>query len=248
MINNQPILFFDSGIGGVSTLYRCYKLVPNQPYLYYADEDNMPYGNKPKTKLVYSIKNTIKSLINQYNPKIVVLACNTATALVVSYLRNKYKSIIFIGTEPALVPAVKKHKNILLLATSNTIKNSKITNLTKRYFNVFCLCPQDLAYLIENNLYTKKVVQEYLTKLLLPCKNKIDCVVLGCTHYVFFKNYIKRLLKVEVIDGNFGVSKRLKNLIKTFKMQASVSGIKFLNKGKIYNRLVSAYLSFGGKK
>ena len=56
MINNQPILFFDSGIGGVSTLYSCYTLVPNQPYLYYADEDNMPYGNKSKTKLVYHKK------------------------------------------------------------------------------------------------------------------------------------------------------------------------------------------------
>ena len=244
----KPILFFDSGIGGITTLYTCCHLVPNQQYLYFADESNMPYGNKPKKLLARSINTTISGLINIYNPSVVVLACNTATAVSVGHLRSKFKNTIFIGTEPAVVPALKRYKKVLLLATQNTVKYSKIINLVKQHYTIDILCAKELALFIDNNFKNPQIVKEYLSKLLLPYKNKVDCVVLGCTHYVFFKEYIKQILKVEVLDGNYGVANRLKELVSFFKIAACDKSIRFLNKGKLYNRLVCAYLSLGGKK
>ena len=243
MINNNPILFFDSGIGGLTTLLECVKILPNEHYLYFADEDNIPYGNKNSKVISCSIEKTLTRLIKEHQPKIVVLACNTATALVLAKIRRKFKQIIFVGTEPAIVPAMKKNKKTLVLCTKNTKKHSKVMVLCNNYYNFKCVCPQKLAMLIEQNYTNLEALNPYLETLFKKVKAQFDCVVLGCTHYVFCKKQIQKILgnDVSVLDGNEGVANRVKYCVDVFNMKGEDGGVRFLNKGKTYNHLVCAY-------
>ena len=96
-MNNNPICFFDSGIGGATILKEVIKLLPYENYVYYADSINNPYGNKTKNELFKIVSNVVDNLL-EYNPKLIVCACNTATAMVLNDIRKKYKDIIFVGT------------------------------------------------------------------------------------------------------------------------------------------------------
>ena len=243
MDNRGVILFFDSGIGGLTTLHQCYRLLPNEKYVYYADEQNMPYGQQNKELLQYKIIDKLIFLICEYNPCVVVLACNTATTLVVGKMRELYPTIVFVGTEPALVPALKDGKrHILLMATQNTISNSRLLKLVSRHFNVVTVMPKNLAFLIENHLENKDMLTAHLKQEIGHFCGHCDSVVLGCTHYVFCKKQIENILKVSAYDGNFGVANRLKSLLDMFNLHSSDGGVKFANKGKIYTRLVNTFV------
>ena len=229
MIDNRPILFFDSGIGGLTTLLECVKFLPNEHYFYFADESNMPYGDKPIEFLRRNFNLTMEKLIEENGPKMVVVACNTMTALSLSDVRKKYPEIGFVGTEPAVVPAIKSSKNPLLLCTQNTALYSKVVLLCKKYHKIECVCPKDFASLIENNFDNLENLKPYLTKLLLPYENRIDCVVLGCTHYIFCKGLIKEIVgeSVEVLDGNKGISNRVKSCLEFFDNFGTFGGVRF---------------------
>ena len=237
------ILFFDSGIGGLTTLYECYKLLPTEKYVYYADEENMPYGEQDKNVLSYKIIAKLVLLIKQYQPNVVVIACNTATTLVVSKMRELYPTIVFVGTEPALVPALKDGKrHILLMATQNTITNSRLLKLMSEYFDILSFAPENLAFFIENNLEDKKALTLKLKQDLTRFIGKCDCVVLGCTHYVFCKKEIAQILGVCTYDGNWGVANRLNNLLTMFNLHSCEGYVKFANKGQIYTRLINIFV------
>ena len=100
-MDNRPICFFDSGIGGSTILKEVKKLLPNEDYIYYADSINNPYGKKTKEEL-FSIVDSVVLKLLKYNPKVIVCACNTATEMVLNDIREKYPDITFIGTEPAV--------------------------------------------------------------------------------------------------------------------------------------------------
>lgn len=246
MINNNPILFYDSGIGGLTTLYECAKLLPNEHFVYFADNSNMPFGSKKAPELQKIIINQVANLIEENMPKMVVLACNTATSLALDNLRKRFKRVVFVGVEPALVPAIKQNKKILLLCTKITKKHSKIVNLALNFCKIDCVCPPNLALEIEEN-YANFNLQNL--SFLKNYKNKIDCVVLGCTHYVFCKKQIEAFFgnDVSVISGNLGVANRVKNLLGLFNIYGTNGGIKFLNKGKTYTKLVNAYVYLMGR-
>ena len=247
---SDTILFFDSGVGGLTTLCQCLKFCPNHHYVYYADVDNMPYGRRPRKDLQTLIKNKISQLIVRFSPCIVVLACNTATSVGISELRAKYPKIIFIGTEPAVIPAIKIKKRILLMATHNTIRFSKIVNLVDNYYPLVKVCPQRLASLIERNFDNVGLLNKYLTRLLRPFKDKVDCVVLGCTHYVFCKSMIQDIMgkDVLVLDGNVGIAQRLSYCLNLFNINNSTQTIEFCNTAIDQQHVLRAfgYLNNGG--
>ncbi|MDO4742298.1 MAG: aspartate/glutamate racemase family protein [Candidatus Saccharibacteria bacterium] len=128
----MKIGIFDSGKGGTSTLAEIKSLLPDLEYLYLADTKNCPYGEKSDDELYPIVTANVEKLIN-WGAKIIVIACNTVTTRYIGRLREAYKDIYFIGTEPAIKLATTSDaKNILILATPNTIKSSRLKNLIEK--------------------------------------------------------------------------------------------------------------------
>lgn len=211
-MNNKTICFFDSGIGGATVLKEVIKTLPNENYVYYADSTNNPYGNKTKEELFKIVCNVVDKLI-EYNPKIIVCACNTATSMVLDDIREKYKDISFVGIEPAIKVMYDNYsdKKTIILTTTGTKESPKFKKLYSKYKtkNSILVEAPKLANLIENNKDTFSYLKEMLKDY-----NDIEVVVLGCTHYPLVKKEIKDILKNEVfIDGSIGITKRIKNLL-----------------------------------
>ena len=142
-MKTQPIAFFDSGIGGTTILKDVIKLLSNENYIYYPDSENLPYGNKSKEELFEIVDNVVQKLI-KYNPKIIVCACNTATAMVLDDIREKYKNIIFVGTEPAIkvVHDNYKDKKTIILTTKGTGHSEKFRELFEQHSTPQCTLVQ----------------------------------------------------------------------------------------------------------
>ena len=212
-MNNKPICFFDSGIGGSTILKEVIKLLPNENYVYYADSKNNPYGNKTKEELFEIVSNAVDNLL-KYDPKLIVCACNTATEVVLNDIRKKYPSITFVGTEPAVKVVHDKYqdKKTLVITTKGTGESERFKSLFNNYKTPNCTLVEAplLAGLIENN----KDPYPYLKELLKDYKD-IDIVVLGCTHFPLAKNALRKVLgNVTFVDGSVGIANRVKNLLK----------------------------------
>lgn len=211
---NNKIGVLDSGLGGLSILKELIKLLPNENYLFYEDSVNNPYGNKTDDEIFKIVSNIVDYLLNE-KCKIIVIACNTATTACINKLRNKYENTIFVGTVPAIkVSFDHDFKNTLLIATPYTIKSNSvhelINNFKKDNQNIYLESGCDLAHLIEVN--DEEKIDLLLNKLLIPYKNKIDSIVLGCTHYPLIENKIKKILpNCNIIDGAIGVSNEVKH-------------------------------------
>ena len=210
---------FDSGIGGTSIWKEIRDLLPYENTLYLSDSAHAPYGEKSKDKIIeLCVKNTEFLLKN--NCKIIVVACNTATTNAISFLRKKY-NVPFIGIEPAIKPASLKTKsqNIGVLATQGTLSSAlfNTTALTlSKEVTIHIQNGDGLVELIEsgqiNSSETKQLLLKYLNPML---SKKIDCLVLGCTHYPYLIPLIKEVVgpKVHLIDSGFAVAKQLKNVL-----------------------------------
>lgn len=211
--------FFDSGIGGITVLYEAIKMLPNEDYIYYADTLNVPYGTKPKDEVKKYILNAIEFIIQQ-GVKAIVVACNTATSVAIDELRVKY-SIPFIGMEPAVKPAVEinKNKRILITATALTLKEKKLQNLITKLNSkhIIDLLPlSELVQFAEKFEFNEQTILPYLQKQLLKYDlNEYESIVLGCTHFLFYKDMFKKLLpsNINIIDGNIGTVKNLKRIL-----------------------------------
>lgn len=199
----KKILFIDSGSGGVNVLAHCTKNRVAGEYLYFADTLFSPYGNKSREELQDRVVEILESVSTFFKFDIVVFACNTLTTSAISFVREKYKDIIFVGTVPATKPAFEKLKKeeVLVMATERTLENLKVEGLTIK----------NLPKLIDENLLSLENLEEYLRENLEKEKNKKG-VVLGCTHYLAVKNIIQKILPSAVIfDSNEGVANRLKS-------------------------------------
>ncbi len=211
---NNKIGILDSGLGGLSILKKLIKVLPNENYLFYEDSINNPYGNKTDNEIFKIVSNIVDYLLNE-KCKIIVIACNTATTACINKLRNKYENTIFVGTVPAIkVSFDHDFKNTLLIATPYTIKSNSvhelIDNFKKDNQNIYLESGCDLAHLIEVN--DEEKIDLLLNKLLIPYKNRIDSIVLGCTHYPLIENKIKKILpNCNIIDGAIGVSNEVKH-------------------------------------
>ena len=216
-MNNNEIGVFDSGIGGITILKELTKLLPNENFIYYTDSKNNPYGNKTLDELFSIVCNIVDILLNR-KVKLIVIACNTATTKCINMLREKYKNVIFVGTEPAIkVACDNNYKNTIVMATPGTINTERVHQLVdnniKENQYIYLLPCEGLADTIE--FKTDKDVELKVNELLKQYKNKnIDSIVLGCTHYPYAKKYISNIFpKATLIDGNQGVSKQVKRML-----------------------------------
>lgn len=175
----RQIGIFDSGIGGVTVLKEIIKVLPKENYIYYSDSKNNPYGDKSDNEILEICDNIVKYLINR-DCKVIVIACNTASAKAVTYLRNKYKSIPFIAIEPAykMVHDFAYDNPTLVMATKGTIESEKFNILYNKYDNhkTTILPCIGLADLIEEG--NKEKIEKYLKDLLKKYKGKVKNVVL----------------------------------------------------------------------
>lgn len=215
MLKNEAIGIFDSGIGGVTVLNEILKILPNENYIYYSDSKNNPYGDKSDKEINEICENIVKFLIEK-RCKAIVIACNTASAKSVRYLRNKYKNIPIIAIEPAykMVYDYAYEDPTLVLATKGTIESEKFNLLYHKYDNHKTILLQcvGLADIIEKD--EKEKVEIYLKQNLLEYKGKIKNVVLGCTHYPLIKNEIEKVLgKVKFFNGAPYLAKHLKEIL-----------------------------------
>lgn len=212
----QPIGFFDSGIGGLSVLHEALKVLPNEYYLYFADSDNAPYGVRPKSE-VRDLLLKAMDFLAERDPKAIVVACNTATSAAIGDARARYAFPV-IGMEPAVKPAVAAAgpgKRVLVFATELTLREEKFHDLVARVDTeqrVDYLPLQELVALAERFEFADEVVLPYLRKKLSGFDlGTYGAVVLGCTHFLFFKNAFRQVLppEVRILDGNLGTVNNL---------------------------------------
>lgn len=197
---NKPIGIFDSGIGGVTVLREIIKILPNEEYIYYSDSLYNPYGDRTQKEIQDRSDYIVQYLIDK-NCKAIVIACNTATAMAVNYLRSKYTEIPIIAIEPAYKMVYDySYKNpTLVMATKGTIKSERFNILLKKYDNkkTTLLPCIGLADIIEKG--DQKEIRDYLNKNISKYKGKVKNVVLGCTHYPLIEKEIKEVLGEDII-------------------------------------------------
>ena len=234
MKNSEPIGFLDSGIGGSTVLTKALDVLPNENYVFFSDSKNCPYGDKSDDEIIERCDEIVAMLINEYNCKAIVIACNTASAKAVAYLREKY-TLPIIAIEPAYKMVYDENPNgfTLVMATRGTLESEKFHKLYYKYNNhktelVACV---GLADIIERG--DKKEIESYLEKTLEAYKGKAVNVVLGCTHYPLVKDSIKKVLgNVEFFDGAPGVGRQLKRVLKSKNLLSDSideASIKFID-------------------
>lgn len=245
--------FFDSGIGGITVLNTAIKMIPEADYIYYADTENVPYGTKSKKEVKSYVFKAVEFLID-CEIDALVIACNTATSIAVKALRSKY-SVPIIGMEPAVKPAVErvKQKKVLVTATPLTIKEDKFHNLVKTIGAtgiVDALALPKLVDFAEDFIFSKNIINSYLKEKLADYNLKeYGTLVLGCTHFSFYKSFFKELLpnNIEVIDGNYGTVRHLKNRliereIIVNKQRKGKGELTFYSNREKKNKILKKYL------
>ncbi len=211
--------FFDSGIGGITVLHEALKIMPDEDYLYYADTLHVPYGTKPRDEVKNYIFDAVDFIAAQ-NVKAVVIACNTATSVAVAELRERHR-IPVIGMEPAVKPAVGSASGgrILVTATALTLKEEKLHNLISGLGggSICDLLPlPELVRFAENGEFGRETVLPYLLGQLSAYDlSRYEALVLGCTHFLFFKDLFGDLLPpyVRLFDGNEGTVRNLRRIL-----------------------------------
>ena len=217
----STIGIFDSGSGGLSVYRELVKLLPNEHYVYFADNANCPYGEKPAA-FIQERGRAITDILLALGADIIVLACNTATAAAISTLRSEYPDVPFIGMEPAVKPAALGTKSgvIGVLATAGTLKGSKYLNTRGQFednVKIVERVGQGFVELVENGLLDGEEAEATVRASLQPLLDEgADIIVLGCTHYPFLAPLIQRIAgpEVTVIDPAPAVARQTLRVMK----------------------------------
>lgn len=210
--NADYIAVIDSGVGGISVLRELVRLMPQEKFLYFGDSANAPYGTKSPEEVRSMTEKTVKRLMAR-GIKALVVACNTATAVAIKHLREKYPDFIIIGIEPAVKPAVHcfPQGSVGIMATPVTLRGEKLKNLiaANPHPDLHLIPAPGLVELVEAGLASSPEMDAFLTPILGPFAGKLDGLVLGCTHYPFAIPAIRRILgeHTALFDGGAGTAR-----------------------------------------
>lgn len=222
---NSPIGVFDSGIGGLSVYLHLARQLPAERYVYYADTLNVPYGNRDSED-IEALTLTAVEWLYQQGCKLIVMACNSASAYALEKARRCYPQLLIVGLVPALKPAVLASKSglVAVLATKATLNgsllNDVIDNVAKpNHTEVVKYFDPQLVPWVEAGMPEQDATAERLRQQLQAFANDgVDQLVLGCTHYPFFKPFLldeiaRQQLSMQVVDSGQAIAERVKQLL-----------------------------------
>lgn len=227
----MKIGIFDSGMGGLSVLHRALRMIPEADFLYYADEEHVPYGEKTREQVRGYIDEIIAFMIKKQVDAIVI-ACNTATSVATKEYRSQFPLPI-VGMEPAVKKAVEEYADrpgrILVAATPITIQGDKLHHLVDRVDKrdmVDLVALPKLVRFAEQEIFDQDQVVPYLKEALKDYPlEEYKAFVLGCTHFNYFKESYQEIFpnKIEFVDGNEGA---LRELIRRMEKECDTISVK----------------------
>jgi glutamate racemase len=254
------ILVFDSGLGGLTVLREIVRARPDAHYVYVADDTFFPYGHHSEEQIIGRVVPLIGELIAAHCPDLVVIACNTASTLVMAHLRERYQ-VPFVGTVPAIKPACagSKTKRVSVLGTRGTVKREYTKTLIRDFAQgceVTLVGSADLAALAEAALSGGEVSDAQISAELAPCfvgaeedaSARTDTVVLACTHFPLLMDRLTRLAPwpVEWIDPAPAIARRVANLLRAPTGEADRSGAEMVFTSGRPHTLSQALIPFFG--
>ncbi|MEZ4772670.1 MAG: glutamate racemase [Bacteroidia bacterium] len=196
-MNPSPIGIFDSGLGGLSVWKEVKIACPSESLIYYADSGNCPYGSRPPEEIIH-LSSEITQFLLRKHCKLIVVACNTATAAAIAHLRANF-SVPFVGIEPALKPAAQLTKtgHIGVLATRGTFAGAHYQRTKEKFASkveVHIQIGEGLVELVENNQANTPEAETLVRRYIGPMLDAgVDQIVLGCTHYPFLLPVMERV-------------------------------------------------------
>lgn len=216
---SKPILVFDSGIGGLTILDEIRQALPNESYIYLFDNARLPYGELAEQELISGCVALITDFVQKQSVSMVVIACNTASTLILPSLRAVL-NIPVVGVVPAIKPAalLSRNKHIGLLATPGTIKRAYTHELIDQFASgcsVELYASSELVMLAEQKAAGNPVTQQELAQILSPIlESELDTLVLGCTHFPILKQEMQEYLgdRVSLLDSGKAVAARVLTL------------------------------------
>lgn len=233
-MRENPIGVFDSGVGGLNVLRKCAELMPNEKFIYLADEARMPYGTKPAVEIRLAALHSAE-LLFAMNCKALVVACNTATATAIDDIRAMYSARPVIGLEPAVKPCYRelgKNGYAVAIVTAATYGSAKFGRLMETCDGkIIPLAVPELAKLIEDNTRDIRAIAPYVREMLAPYKNA-EAVILGCSHYTYITGLIRDAYggNIKIYDGAAGAAERLRYCLAISDMTAPSNargGVRF---------------------
>jgi glutamate racemase len=254
------ILVFDSGLGGLTVLREIVAARPDAHYVYVADDAFFPYGHHSEDQIIARVVPLIGELIAAHAPDLVVIACNTASTLVMSHLREQY-AVPFVGTVPAIKPACasSKTRRVSVLGTRGTVKREYTKTLIRDFAQgceVTLVGSAELASLAEAALSGVEVSDAEISAELAPCfvgdsqasSARTDTIVLACTHYPLLMDRLVRLAPwpVDWIDPAPAIARRVADLLKSPGSEIDHAGAEMIFTSKRPHTLSRALMPFFG--
>ena len=220
--DDRPIGVFDSGVGGLTVLRHLLRQLPGERYVYVADAARAPYGDRPASEVERYSRDIVDYLVGVEDCKLVVVACNTATAAAAETLRAERPDTPIIGMEPAVKPAAQATRSgvIGVMATAGTIASDKYAALLSQYGHGARVIEDDcagLVQLIEDGHVDDEAVRARLREIVRPMVAEgADVIVLGCTHFPVAEREIRALAGpgVEVIDPAPAVARQVGRVLR----------------------------------
>lgn len=224
---------FDSGLGGLSVLRTLRKALPYESFVYLGDGARCPYGERSREEVMRFTEEAVERLLAE-GCKLIVLACNTATAVAVKSLRVKYPNIPFVGLEPAVKPAALTTKTgiIGVLATKRSLEGEHFRTTAAQYADkvqILTAVGEGFVEAVENNEEHSPAVEAMVRKVVEPLVQAgADKIVLGCTHYPFLQDIIERVAGegVEIIESSEAVARRVGVLLDEYDMRAENGAVQ----------------------
>ena len=216
MTPSAPILFFDSGVGGLSVLAPTRALLPQAPIVYAADSAAFPYGTRSEAEIAARVPALLGRLVERFRPRLVVVACNTASTIALDHARAAL-DIPVVGTVPAIKPAAELSKSrvIGVLGTEATVRQPYVDNLASA-FAADCTIVRygsaELVALAEAKLAGEAVSAEAVAAAVRPLAEaeELDTIVLACTHFPLLADELAEALPgVSFVDGGPGIARRI---------------------------------------
>ncbi len=223
--HSAPVLVFDSGVGGLSILQAIADALPTLPLAFACDNAAFPYGTKSEAELIARVDQVLQALIDQIQPRLIVIACNTASTLALAHVRERF-AVPFVGVVPAIKPAAQqsRSKRIGILATTATIKRPYLDDLIHEFASdcqVIRVGSSELVQMAEAALRGEAPKQTDLQAILAPFfadpATTVDTIVLGCTHFPLLRKDLAAAAPAAVnwVDSGEAIARRVSSLVAT---------------------------------